>query len=284
MKTGITGATGQLGRLVIGKLKERVAENTIVALARNLKKANDLGVEAREFDYNKPETLAESLKGIDQLLLISGSDLGQRAKQHANVVNAAKQAGVKWIVYTSLLHAGNTTVSLAEEHLPTEKAIIDSGIPYTILRNGWYTENHTGSISGVLAAGAVFGSAGNGRFSSAARADFADAAVVVLTGTDHQGKIYELAGDEPYTLVEYAAEIARQTGKNIQYNNLPVGEYAKILESFGLPGFVAEAIAGWDVSASKGDLFDDSHTLSKLTGRPTTPMSEVVKVALAAKK
>jgi len=284
MKTGITGATGQLGRLVIGKLKERVAESTIVALVRNTEKAKDLGVEAREFDYNKPETLAESLKGIDRLLLISGSDLGQRAKQHTNVVNAAKLAGVKWIVYTSLLHTGNTSVSLAEEHLPTENAIIESGIPYTILRNGWYTENHTSSIGGVLAAGAVFGSAGNGQFSSAARADFAEAAVVVLTGTGHQGKVYELAGEEAYTLAEYAAEIARQTGKNIEYNNLPVSEYAKILESFGLPGFIAEAIAGWDVSASKGDLFDNSHTLSKLTGRPTTPMSEVVKNALAALK
>ena len=284
MKTGITGATGQLGRLIIAKLKVKVADGTIVALVRNTEKAKDLGVEAREFDYNKPETLAESLKGIEQLLLISGSDIGQRARQHANIVNAAKQAGIKKIVYTSLLHTGNTTVSLAEEHLPSENAVIESGIPYTILRNGWYTENHTGSISGALAAGAVFGSAGNGKFSSAARADFAEAAVVVLTETGHEGKIYELTGDEPYTLAEYAAEIARQTGESIDYKNLPVNEYAKILESFGLPGFIAEAIAGWDVSASKGDLFDDSHTLSKLIGRPTTPMSEVVKNALAALK
>lgn len=280
MKTAITGATGQLGRLVIGKLKENINSGSIVALVRNTEKAKDLGVESREFDYNKPELLAESLKGIDQLLLISGSDLGQRARQHANVVNAAKQAGVKRIVYTSLLHTGNTTVSLAEEHLPSETAIIESGISYTILRNGWYTENHTGSISGVLAGGAVFGSAGNGKFSSAARADFAEAAVVVLTEAGHEGKIYELAGDESYTLAEYAAEIAKQTGKNIVYNNLSVGEYAKVLESFGLPGFVAEAIASWDVSASKGDLFDDSKTLSKLIGRPTTPLSVVVKNAL----
>ncbi|HCE57593.1 MAG TPA: NAD(P)-dependent oxidoreductase [Prolixibacteraceae bacterium] len=282
MKTGITGATGQLGRLVIGKLKEKTEVGSIVALVRNTGKAKDLGVEAREFDYDKPELLAESLKGIEQLLLISGSDLGQRARQHANVVNAAKLAGVKKIVYTSLLHTGNTTVSLAEEHLPTEEAVIESGIPYTILRDGWYTENHTNSISGVLAAGAVFGSAAGGKFSSAARADFAEAAIVVLTEAVHDGKIYELAGDAAYTLAEYAAEIAKQTGKNIIYNNLPAAEYAKVLESFGLPGFIAEAIAGWDVSASKGDLFDDSHTLSKLIGRPTTPLSEVVKNALSA--
>ena len=281
MKTGITGATGQLGRLVIGKLKEKTGASSIVALVRNTEKAKDLGVEVRGFDYDKAETLAESLKGIDQLLLISGSDIGQRARQHANVVNAAKKAGVKKIVYTSLLHTGNTTVSLADEHLPTENAVIESGIPYTILRNGWYTENHTGSIGGVLAGGAVFGSAGNGKFSSAARVDFAVAAVVVLTEKGHDGKVYELAGDEAYTLAEYADEIAKQTGKNIVYNNLPVAEYAKILESFGLPGFVAEAIASWDVSASKGDLFDNSKTLSKLIGRPTTPLSQVVKDALA---
>lgn len=280
MKTGITGATGHLGRLVVEKLKDKADAGSIVALVRNTEKAKDLGVEAREFDYDKPELLVESLKGIEKLLLISGSDLGQRARQHANVVNAAKKAGVKKIVYTSLLHTGNTTVSLAEEHLPTEKSVIESDIPYTILRNGWYTENHTSSISGVLAAGAVFGSAGNGKFSSAARADFAEAAVVVLTETGHEGKIYELAGDEAYTLAEYAAEIARQTGKNVVYNNLPVGEYAQVLESFGLPGFVAEAIASWDVSASKGDLFNDSKTLSKLIGRPTTPLSEAVKNAL----
>lgn len=159
-------------------------------------------------------------------------------------------------------------------------------IGYSVLNfTQWLVhENHTGSISGVLAAGAVFGSAGNGKFSSAARADFAEAAVVVLTETGHEGKIYELAGDEAYSLAEYAAEIAKQTGKKIVYNNLPVSEYAKILESFGLPGFIAEAIAGWDVSASKGDLYDDSHTLSKLIERPTTPMAEVVKNALAALK
>lgn len=284
MKTGITGATGQLGRLVIEKLKEKAEVGSIVALVRNTSKAADLGVEVRGFDYDKAETLAESLNGIDQLLLISGSDIGQRTRQHANVVNAAKQAGVKKIVYTSLLHTGSTSISLAEEHLPTEKSVIDSGITYTILRNGWYTENHTGSIGGVLAGGAVLGSAGNGKFSSAARADFAEAAVVVLTEKGHDGKIYELAGDEAYTLAEYAAEIAKQTGKNIVYNNLPVGEYAKVLESFGLPGFIAEAIAGWDISASKGDLFDNSKTLSKLIGRPTTALSQVVKDALAAIK
>ena len=284
MKTGITGATGHLGSIVVEKLKEKMQSENIVALVRNTEKAKDLGVEAREFDYNKPETLADSLKGIDHLLLVSGSELGKRATQHANVIKAAKHAGVKWIVYTSLLHADSTSLSLALEHLPTETALKESGIPFTILRNGWYTENHTASLSGILAGGAVIGSAGNGEFSSASRVDFADAAVTVLTSAGHQGKIYELAGDESYTLADFAEEISRQTGKNISFNNLPETEYAGVLKSFGLPDFVAEAVAGWDIGASKGDLFNDSHTLSKLIGRPTTSLSEVVKNSLRVTK
>lgn len=281
MKIGVTGATGQLGRIVVEKLKERVSAESIVALVRTPEKALDLGVKARVFDYSKPESLAESLQGIDSLLLISGNELGQRAQQHANVINAAKQAGVKWIVYTSVLRADTSTLSLAAEHLLTEGALKASGVPYTILRNGWYTENYTGSISGAIAAGALIGSAGDGKIASAARADYAEAAVVVLTSEGNVGKVYELAGDEFYTLADLAAEVSRQTGKNIPYNNLPEAEYANILKSFNLPEGLALAIAGWDVSASKNDLFDDVHQLSQLIGRPTTPLAKVVADALA---
>lgn len=280
MKTGITGATGQLGRIVIEKLKKRVSSESIVALVRSTQKAGDLGVEAREFDYNKPDNLEDALKGIDSLLLISANEIGQRAKQHKNVIEAAKRAGVKWIVYTSILHADTSTLSLAGEHLATEAALKASGIQYTLLRNGWYTENYSGSVQGAVAGGAFLGSAGNGKISSAARADFAEAAAVVLTGQNHQGKIYELAGDEAYTLTDLAAEISRQTGKDIPYKNLPENEYAAILKSFGLPEGIAHAIAGWDISASKGDLFDNSHQLSKLTGRPTTPLAMTIGDAL----
>src|SRR5687768_3902879 len=195
MKIGVTGATGQLGRIVIQKLKQKVAGEKIVALARSKQKAADLGVEVREADYDRPETLASALQGVDTLLLISGSEVGKRAPQHTNVISAAKQAGVKWIVYTSILRADKSTISLAGEHLATEKALKESGIPFTLLRNGWYTENYTGSIPGALAGGALAGSAGNGKISSAARADFAEAAVAVLTGSGQQGKVYELAGD-----------------------------------------------------------------------------------------
>jgi NAD(P)H dehydrogenase (quinone) len=280
MKIGVTGATGHLGRLVVEKLKEKASSESIVALVRSPQKAADLGVEAREFDYTKPDSLADALKGIDNLLLISGNEIGQRAVQHKNVIEAAKKAGVKWIVYTSLLHADTSTLSLADEHLITEKALKDSGIRYTLLRNGWYTENYTGSVQGALAGGAFIGSAGNGRISSAPRADFAEAAVAVLTTGNHQGRIYELSGDESYTLTDLAAEISRQSGKNIPYKNLAENEYADTLKSFGVPEGFAYAIAGWDTSASKGDLFDDSHQLSKLIGRQTTPLASVVREAL----
>jgi NAD(P)H dehydrogenase (quinone) len=284
MKTGVTGATGQLGRLVVEKLKEKGLASSVVALVRNPEKAAGLGVEAREFDYNNPAKLVDALQGIEKLVLISGNELGKRAEQHANVIDAAKKAGVKWVVYTSLLRADKSTLSLAPEHFATEKALQTSGLAYTILRNGWYTENYTGSVGGAVAAGAFIGSAGEGKISSAARADFADAAVAVVTGEEHQNKVYELAGDESYTLAELAAEISKQTGKTIPYNNLPETDYANILKNFGLPEVFAEAIAGWDIGASKGDLFDESHQLSKLIGRPTTPLAETVKAALAAAK
>jgi NAD(P)H dehydrogenase (quinone) len=258
MKIAITGATGQLGQLVVNKLKEKVSSDNIVALVRSKQKASNLGVEAREADYDKPETLESALNGIDTLLLISGSEVGKRARQHYNVIDAAKKAGVKWIVYTSLLHADTSTISLAGEHLETEAALKQSSIPFTLLRNGWYTENYTGSIRGALAGGAFIGSAGHGKIASAARADFAEAAVAVLTSRGHEGKVYELAGDEAYTLTDFAAEISEQTGENIPYKNLPEDDYAAALTSFGLPDGVAKAIAGWDVSASNGDLFDDN--------------------------
>ncbi|WP_437922216.1 SDR family oxidoreductase [Sphingobacterium sp. LRF_L2] len=277
MKTGISGATGQLGSLVVEKLKEKTSVENIVALVRTPEKAEHLGVESRHFDYNNAEVLVDSLGGIDQLLLISGNEIGQRKTQHENVIEAAKKAGVKHIVYTSLLRADSSTLSLAAEHVATEQALKKSGIDYTILRNGWYTENYTASIGGALAAGAFIGSAGEGLIASASREDYAEAAAIVLTSASQEGKIYELAGDTAYTLADLAAEISLQTGKDLPYNNLGEEEYAEVLKNLGVPEHFAAAIAGWDVSASKGDLFDDNHVLSTLLGRPTTPFSETVK-------
>jgi NAD(P)H dehydrogenase (quinone) len=284
MTIAITGATGQLGRLVVNTLKGKAPATDIVALVRSPAKAADLGVAAREADYAKPETLDRALAGIDTLLLISSSEIGQRATQHRNVIDAAKKAGVKRIVYTSLLHADTSPLSLADEHRATEADLKASGVPYTILRNGWYTENYTGSIGGALAGGAYIGSAGNGKIASAPRADYAEAAVAVLTGTGHESKTYELAGDDAYTLTDLAAEISRQTGKTIPYKNLPEAEYAAALASFGLPEGFARALAGWNVAASKGALFDDGRQLSTLISRPTTPLSTAVADALKSLK
>jgi NAD(P)H dehydrogenase (quinone) len=280
MNIGISAATGQLGRLVVRKLKEKGTSDTLVALVRNPEKASDLGVETREADYSEPDTLKTALQGIDTLLLISSSEVGQRATQHQNVISAAQKAGVKHIVYTSLLHADTSSLSLAEEHLATEAALKEAGLPYTLLRNGWYTENYTGSIGGALAGGAFMGSAGEGKISGATRADYAEAAVAVLTSSGHEGKVYELAGDDAFTLQELAAELSRQTGKEIPYKNLSEADYAAALASFGVPEGFAHAIAGWDVAASTGTLYDDSHQLSSLIGRPTTPLSEAVAKAL----
>jgi len=280
MKIGVTGATGQLGRLVVESLKSKVSAETIVALVRNPEKAADLGIEARAFDYTQAENLVASLRGIDKLLLISGNEVGQRLPQHLAVIDAAKQAGVKQLIYTSLLHADSSPLGLAIEHLATEVAIKESGLTYTILRNGWYTENYTGSAKGAIGAGAFIGNAGEGKIASAARVDYAEAAAVVLAGEGHEGKTYELAGDEAYTLTELAAEISKQSGKNIPYNNLTEVEYAGILKSFGLPVGLAEMLADSDTGASKGGLFDDSKVLSELIGRPTTSLAKVVADAL----
>lgn len=281
MTLAVTGATGQLGRLVIAGLKDKMDAGDIVALVRSPERAVDLGVAARKADYDAPETLAPALDGVDTLLLISGSEIGQRTAQHRAVIDAAKAQGVQHIVYTSLLGADSSPMSLAEEHRETEALIKASGLTYTILRNGWYTENYTGSVAGAVQAGAFVGSAGDGRISSAARADYADAAVAVLTSGGHAGKTYELAGDSAYTLADLAAEISAQTGKTIPYQNLPQDEYAKILVSVGLPEGFAAALAGFDVDASQGALFHEGKDLSTLIGRPTTPLSKSVSAALA---
>lgn len=282
MAIAVTGATGQLGRIVIAGLKAKVLAADIVALARSPEKAAGLGVAARAADYARPETLETALAGIDTLLLISSSEVGQRAVQHRNVIEAAGKAGVGRIVYTSLLHADTSPLSLAGEHVETEAGLKASGIPHTILRNGWYSENYTGSIGGALAGGAFIGSAGQGRISSATRRDYAEAAIAVLSSAGHEGKTYELAGDTAWTLSDLAAEISRQSGRTIPYKNLPQAEYAAALTGFGLPSALAAAIAGWDVGASQGALFEDGKQLSKLIGRPTTPLSAAVAAALKA--
>ncbi|MBU4518591.1 MAG: SDR family oxidoreductase [Gammaproteobacteria bacterium] len=280
----ITGATGQLGRLVLQNLLKTVPASQIVAAVRSPEKAADLaalGVQVRQADYVQPATLEAAFQGVDKLLLISSSEVGQRATQHAAVIAAAQKAGVKLLAYTSLLRADTSPLALAAEHKETEAMLRASGLPHVLLRNGWYTENYTGSVGSALQYGAVMGSAKDGRIASATRADYAAAAAAVLTKDDQAGKVYELAGDTAYTLSELAAEIAQQSGKPVVYNDLPEAAYAAALMQVGLPEGFAALLADSDVGASKGGLFDDGHQLSQLIGRPTTPLADVVKAALA---
>ena len=279
----VTGATGQLGQLVIKALLKKVPASGIVAAVRNVEKAKDiaaLGVQVRHADYSQPATWDAALKGADKVLLISSSEIGQRAKQHQAVIDAAKKAGVKLLAYTSVLHADTSVLGLAGEHRETEAYIRASGVPCVFLRNGWYTENYTAGIPAALSLGAVYGCAGDGRIASATRADYAEAAAVALTADNQAGKTYELAGDSAFTLSEFAAEISRQSGKAIGYVNLPEAEYKKALLGAGLPEFVAELLANSDTGVSKGALFDEGHQLSKLIGRPTTPLAMAVKAAM----
>ena len=279
----VTGATGQLGRLVIASLLKKVPATQIVAAVRNVEKAKDLadmGVQVRHADYNQPASWDVALKGADKVLLISSNEIGQRAKQHKTVIDAAKRAGVKLLAYTSVLRADTSVLGLAGEHKETEAAIRASGIPYVLLRNGWYTENYAMGIPTALSLGSVFGCAGDGRISAAARADYAEAAAVALTAENQAGKVYELAGDAAFTLTEFAAEVSRQSGKNIGYVNLPESEYKKALLGAGLPGPLAELLANSDTGVSRGALFDESHQLSRLIGRSTTPLATSVKAAL----
>lgn len=276
MTIAITGATGQLGRLALAALQARGAAP--VALARSPEKAADLAVPVRAFDYTAPD--AAALQGVETLVLISSNDFNDRAGQHRAVIAAAASAGVGHVIYTSILKGAQSPLLLAADHIDTEAALKASGLSHTVMRNGWYTENYTGSLGAALAHGAMVGAAGEGLVSTAARADFAEAIAVVALDKAHQGKVHELAGDEAYRLADMAAEVSRQTGRSLGYVTLGEAEYAAMLAGFGLPDSFAKALADSDAQAAKGALFDDSRSLSRLIGRPTTPMAVSVKAAL----
>lgn len=277
----VTGATGQLGHLVVSELLKIVPAAEVVALARDPHKAADLGVAVRQGDYTDPASLEAAFAGADKLLLISSSEVGQRVAQHRNVIAAAKRAGVKLIAYTSILRADSTPLGLGEEHRATEALLRDSGIPHVLLRNGWYTENYLASAPAAVAHGALLGAARDGRISSAARADYAAAAAAVLTGEGHAGRVYELAGDGSYTLAEFAAELARASGRPVAYRDLPEAEFRAALEAAGLPAPIAALLADSDAGAAKGGLFDDGGALGRMIGRPTAPMAKMVAAAFA---
>lgn len=280
----VTGASGQLGRLVVEALLKKVAAENVVAAVRNPAKIGDLaarGVQVREADYTKPATLDAAFQGADKLLLISSSEVGQRAAQHRNIIDAAKRARVGLVAYTSILRADTSPLHmLASEHRETETMLKASGLPHVLLRNGWYTENYIASIPVALQHGLIMGCAGDGKISSAARADYAAAAVVALTADDQAGKVHELAGDEAYTLSEFAAEITRQSGKTVAYKNMTEAEFKQVLLGAGLPEPIAAMLADAEAGTAKGGLFDDGHQLSRLIGRPTTPLATLIGTAI----
>jgi NAD(P)H dehydrogenase (quinone) len=279
----ITGATGHLGQLTIhALLNQGIAAQDIVALVRDPQKAAALaalGVQVRQADYKQPETFKAALEGVDKLLLVSSNDFSDRVGQHRSVVEAAKAAGVKLLAYTSILRADSSRLSLAADHKATEEILRASGVPFVFLRNSWYMENYNPAQAAEH--GAVAGSAGEGRVSAAARADYAAAAAAVLTQPGHENAVYELGGDQAFTLTELAAEVQAQSGRPVTYQNMPQAAYAEMLRGVGLPGVVADMLADSDVHLEQGDLYTESRDLSRLIGRPTTTLAEAVKTALA---
>ncbi|MFJ2773692.1 SDR family oxidoreductase [Streptomyces sp. NPDC087300] len=284
MSIVVTGATGHLGRLVVeGLLAAGVPAGEIAAVVRDKDKAADLaerGIELRIADYSAPETLHGAFAAGDRVLLVSGSEVGRRVAQHRAVVDAAREAGVALLAYTGILGGPDADFELAAEHKETERLILDSGLPHVFLRNGWYHENYTEHLAPVLAHGAVVGSAGDGRIASASRADYAAAAVAVLTGEGHEGKAYELSGDVAWSLPEYAAEVAAQSGKDIAYTNVPAEQHLAVLTGAGVPEPMASILVDVDAAVGRGRLAGTSGDLARLIGRPTTRIADAVSVAL----
>ena len=287
----VTGATGQLGGLVIEALLKTTQAAEIAGTVRNGEEGpqanavrlREQGVQTRSADYNDPASLSSAFAGIERLLFISSSAMEGRVSQHRNVVEAARTAGVSLIAYTSVLHADRSPLGLAEDHRQTEALLARSGVPFVLIRNGWYTENYMASVPAALAHDALLGAAGEGRIASAARADYAYAAAAVLASAEDQaGRTYELAGDTAYTLTELAAEVSRQTGREIAYHDMPETDFKATLLGAGLPPGLASLLSDSDAGAAQGALFDDSHDLSRLIGRPTTPLAESVRKALQA--
>ncbi|MFD5507412.1 NAD(P)H-binding protein [Streptomyces sp. NPDC127051] len=284
MSIVVTGATGALGRLVVEELLNQVPAERVAVVVRSEEKAADLaarGVEVRVANYDAPETLAGAFRSGDRVLLISGNEVGRRVPQHLAVIAAARAAGVAQLAYTGILGGPEADFDLAAEHKVTEQAILDSGLPHTFLRNGWYHENYTANLGTVLEHGAVVGSAGAGRIASAARADYAAAAAAVLTGEGHLNQVYELSGDSAWSLAEYAAEVAAQTGKEVAYSQVPAEAHLSILTGAGLPEGFAAILVDVDAAISRGRLAHTGGDLSRLIGHPTTPVAHAIASALA---
>jgi NAD(P)H dehydrogenase (quinone) len=281
----VTGATGHLGRLVVtGLLDAGVPVGEVVAVVRNPRKAADLaerGVQVRQADYTDPPALESALQGVDRLLLVSGSEVGQRVPQHTNVLQAAKANGVGLVVYTSASRADDTPLPLAPEHLATERLIADFGFPAVVLRNNWYFENYDQQITQAAQTGELVGSADGGRIAAATRADYAAGAVAVLTAEQPETGVLELGGDEAWTLSDLAAAVAAETGREVTYRDLSPEEHVRVLVAAGLPEGTAQFVVALDQAIARGALDTGSHALSELIGRPTTTLAEYVHTVLS---
>jgi len=283
MSIVVTAATGHLGRLVLEALLAKgVTPSDIVAGGRSIEKLQDFadsGVRVQVIDYDQPETLAAAFAGADRVLFISASEPGRRIPQHKNVIDAAKAANVGLLAYTGILNADTTTMKLASDHLATEAALKASGLPVVLLRHGWYLENYIAQIPGALERGALAGASGGGRISAATRADFAAADVAALLGAKG-GEVYEMGGDEGFTMSELAAEISRQTGQQVVFNDLPTEEYRELLANVGVPAPMDEVLADVDRAIRDGELYTGSGDLSRLINRPTTTLADALRAAL----
>ena len=284
MSVVVTGATGQLGRLVVEDLLSGgLPAGQIAAAGRSVEKIADLadrGVRVAAIDFTEPDTLVAAFTGADVLLLVSSSAIGARALQHANVIEAAAAAGVGRIVYTSAPHADTSALVLAPEHKATEALIQASGLAFTILRNGWYTENFLGSVEQARATGELVSSAGAGRVASASRADYAAAAARVLTETGHEGRVYELSGDTAWGFDELANVLGDLVGRPVVYRSVTAEEHLAILTAAGLDAGTAQFVVALDGNTRDGLLAETSGDLGKLIGRPTTPLAEGLRAAL----
>jgi NAD(P)H dehydrogenase (quinone) len=284
MTIAITGASGNFGRLAIEALLRRGVEPAdVVAVVRDATKVKDLadrGVVVRVATYEDPAALREALGGVDTLLLVSGSAVGQRIEQHTNVIRAAAAAGVQLIAYTSILDAAGSPLALAAEHKTTEEILATSGVPHVLLRNGWYWENYTNGLAGTVERGVLIGSAGEGKIAGAARADYAEAAAAVLTSDGQAGQVYELGGNERLSYAQLAKEISAISGATVNYVNLAPNEYVSALEQAGVPKPFAGVLADSDVGAAAGGLDTDSGDLQRLLGRASTPVADVLRAAL----
>jgi NAD(P)H dehydrogenase (quinone) len=278
----VTGATGKLGRLVLDELLQKTDAKNVVALARDptvLQAYDQKGVQVRKADYDDPASLEAALRGVDRVLLISGNAVGQRERQHGAVIEAAKKAGVQYLAYTSVLNAQASKLMLAPEHVATEKLLENSDLNYDVLRMPWYSENYTGALGAAIEHGAIYGATGEGKLATATRADLAAAAVGALVNSPG-GKTYELAGNHPWTMQEFADEVSRQAGKPVKYVNQSECHYRATLEGAGLPPPVATLLASTSYLAGEGELYSDSKDLSQLAGRPSTPIQETIRQAL----